>query len=98
MKAFLYDLIKAPIITEKSNMLKSQNKYVFRVHNSSTKVSLKSAVENIFDVKVDKVNLINKKPIRRVFKGIRGKVSGFKKAIITLASGYSIEDFSGGVK
>ena len=98
MKAFLYDLIKTPIVTEKTNALKIDNKYVFHVEKSANKLSVQKAVENIFDVKVEKVNIINKKPTNRVFKGIRGKVPGLKKAIVTLVSGYRIEDFNGGVK
>ncbi len=98
MKAFLYDLIKCPIVTEKSNDLKVINKYVFHVEKLANKVSVQKAIENIFNVKVEKVNIINKKPTSRVFKGIRGKVSGLKKAVVTLLSGYHIEDFNGGVK
>lgn len=98
MKAFLYDLIKTPIVTEKTNALKSENKYVFHVEKCANKLSVQKAIENIFDVKVEKVNIINKKPTSRVFKGIRGKVPGLKKAVVTLVKGCHIEDFSGGVK
>lgn len=92
----LYDLIKSPVITEKSTLLKESGKYIFEVLPAATKLSVKKAVENIFDVKVKSVNIINQVGKRKVFKGVLGSRSGMKKAIVTLEKDFSI-DFSQGV-
>jgi len=87
------DIIKRPIITEKSYQLMEEGKYTFEVDRKSNKIDVKSAIEEIFDVKVEKVNIINVKPKKRRV----GRHSGFtrnkKKAIITLADGQKIADF-----
>jgi large subunit ribosomal protein L23 len=92
-----YDLIRTPIITEKTTILSEQNKFTFYVMISADKLSVKRAVEKIFDVKVKKVNILNTKGKNKIFKGIRGRTSDKKKAIVTLVEGYTI-DFTGGVK
>lgn len=92
-----YDLIKKPIITEKSTILGEQNKYVFEVLPSANKQSLKRAVEEIFNVKVRAVNVLNQKGKVKKFKGVTGRRSDVKKAIVTLEKDYTI-DFAGGVK
>lgn len=92
-----YDLIKKPIITEKSTILGEQNKYVFEVLPSANKQSLKKAVEEIFNVKVKAVNVLNQKGKVKKFKGVTGRRSDVKKAIVTLEKDYTI-DFAGGVK
>ncbi len=85
------DVIKAPIISEKTATLQQENKYVFSVDIRSNKVQIKQAIEAIFGVKVESVNIINVKPkTKRVgrYYGTRNKV---KKAIVTLKEGNSIE-------
>lgn len=86
------DVIKAPIITEKSSILKEENNtYVFSVDTKANKTQIKQAIENIFGVKVENVNTINVKPkVKRVgrFYTTRTKV---KKAIVKLKEGSSIE-------
>ncbi|WP_291318709.1 50S ribosomal protein L23 [Desulfonatronospira sp.] len=86
-----------PIVSEKSNDLKeSQNKVVFAVHPGANKFQIKGAVENIFNVKVDKVNIIRRSPLlRKRFGRVSGKIPGYKKAFITLAAGDRIEFFEG---
>ena len=90
-KIHLYDKIISPIVTEKSTNLSEQNKIVFKVPDGSNKVSLKKNIEKIFKVNVTKINIINKKNRTKVTRGKKVKVSGFKKAIITLKKGQSID-------
>ncbi|WP_341757723.1 50S ribosomal protein L23 [Candidatus Tisiphia endosymbiont of Ditula angustiorana] len=93
-----YDLIRNPVITEKSNILsEQQNKFTFHVADSAEKASIKMAVEKIFQVKVKKVNIMNVKGKRKRFKGVNGRQSDKKKAIVTLEKDYTI-DFTGGIK
>ncbi len=95
---YLHDLIRKPIITEKSTILTDvSNKYVFEVSPDANKANVKKAVEFIFDVKVQKVNVINQLGKTKRFKGKLGKRSDFKKAIVTLNENDQI-DFSGGFK
>jgi large subunit ribosomal protein L23 len=91
----VYDLIKNYLVTEKSNDLQKQNKYSFIVNKLANKTTVKKAVEQVFQTKVIKVNIINSKATSRVFKGVKGKVSGSKKAVVTLAEGYEIKDLGG---
>ena len=90
-KTHLYDKILSPIVTEKSTSLSEQNKVVFRVPNSSNKLILKKNIEKIFKVNVTKINIINKQNRTKVTRGRKVKVSGYKKAIITLKKGQSID-------
>tara|TARA_A100000164_G_C21709357_1_gene677437 strand:- start:81 stop:374 length:294 start_codon:yes stop_codon:yes gene_type:complete len=90
-KIHLYDKIISPIVTEKSTNLSEQNKIVFKVPDGSNKVSLKKNIEKIFKVNVTKINIINKKNRTKVTRGKKVKISGFKKAIITLKKGQSID-------
>ena len=90
-----YDLIRKPIITEKTTFLSEQNKYTFRVLPSATKETIKAAIEHIFSVKVKKINILNVEGKRKRFKGREGCRSDFKKAIVTLEQNYTI-DFTGG--
>lgn len=93
-----YDLIRNPVITEKSNILsEQQNKFTFYVADNAEKVSIKMAVEKIFQVKVKKVNIMNVTGKRKRFKGVNGRQSDKKKAIVTLEKDYTI-DFTGGIK
>lgn len=92
-----YDLIRKPLITEKTTILSEQNKYVFQVTTCASKPLIKKAVEAIFEVKVKSVNVLNQKGKVKKFKGTLGRRSDIKKAIVTLENGYNI-DFTGGVK
>ena len=84
------DVIKAPIITEKSNDLRSNNTYVFSVDVKANKIQIKQAIENLFNVKVEKVNTINVKPKKKRVGRYVGKTKKVKKAIVKLSEG-SIE-------
>ena len=90
-KIHTYDKILSPIITEKSTILSEQNKIVFKVPNKSNKSILKKNIEKIFKVNVVKVNIINKQSRKKIIKGRKVKVSGYKKAIVTLKKGQSID-------
>ena len=90
-KIHLYDKILSPLVTEKSTNLSEQNKIVFKVPTKATKENLKKNIEKIFKVNVTKVNIINKKSKIKLTRGRKVKVPGFKKAIITLKKGQSID-------
>lgn len=88
-------VLKRPVISEKSTMLGSQNKYVFEVARDANKVQIKDAVEKIFKVNVVDVNVINTPgKMRRVGK-YRGMTSPHRKAVVTLRPGERIEIFEG---
>ena len=87
----LYDKILSPLVTEKSTNLSEQNKIVFKVPSNATKKNLRKNIEKIFKVNVTKVNIINKKNRTKMTRGKKVKISGFKKAIITLKKGQSID-------
>ena len=87
----LYDKILSPIVTEKSTNLSEHNKIVFKVPSSANKINLKKNIEKIFKVNVTKINIINKQNRTKLTRGRKVKVSGFKKAIITLKKGQSID-------
>ena len=90
-KVHLYDKIISPIITEKSTKISEHNKIVFKVPNDANKKNLKKNIEKIFKVNVLKVNIINKQNRTKITRGRKVKISGFKKAIITLKKGQSID-------
>ena len=87
----LYDKILSPLLTEKTTNLSSQNKIVFKVHKKANKTNLKNNIEKIFKVNVVKINIINKQNRTKLTRGRKVKVSGFKKAIITLKKGQTID-------
>ena len=92
MKKINYlDSIRSPIITEKATTLSEQNKVVFKVHINASKESIKKNIEKIFKVNVIKVNTIKKKGKYKIVRGKVGKKAGFKKAVITLKKGQSID-------
>ena len=95
-KIHLYDKIITPVITEKSTNLSEQNKIVFKINRNANKKNVKKSIEKIFKVNVIKVNIINKKTRTKLTRGRKVKVTGYKKAIITLKKGQSI-DLSTGV-
>ena len=90
-KLNLYDKIISPLVTEKSTNLSEQNKIVFKVPSNSNKKNLKSNIEKIFKNNVIKINIINKQNRIKLTRGKKIKVSGYKKAIITLKKGQSID-------
>ena len=90
-KIHLYDKIISPVITEKSTNLSEQNKIVFKINRNANKKNVKKSIEKIFKVNVIKVNIINKKTRTKLTRGRKVKVAGYKKAIITLKKGQSID-------
>ena len=90
-KFHLYDKILSPMVTEKSTNLSELNKIVFKVPDGANKKNLKKNIEKIFKVNVTKINIINKQNRTKVTRGRKVKVSGYKKAIITLKKGQSID-------
>lgn len=80
-----------PIISEKSTFLEEENKYVFQVANNANKIEVKKAIEDIYGVKVEKVNIINKKRKKRRLGRYEGYRPGYKKAIVKLKQGSKIE-------
>ena len=90
-KNYLYDKILSPIVTEKSTNLSEQNKIVFKVPNKANKKNLKKNIEKIFKVNVTKINIINKQTRKKIVRGRKVKVKGYKKAIITLKKGQNID-------
>ena len=90
-KIHLYDKILSPLVTEKSTNLSEQNKIVFKVPSKANKKNIKNNIEKIFKVNVTKINIINKQNRTKLTRGRKVKVSVFKKAIITLKKGQSID-------
>jgi large subunit ribosomal protein L23 len=90
-----YDTIIKPVITEKATLLSEQNKVVFRVPLSATKTEIKEAVEKLFNVKVGAVNTLRRKGKTKYFRGIEGRRSDTKNAVVTLLAGYSIDVTTG---
>ena len=90
-KIHLYDKILFPVVTEKSTNLSEMNKITFKVPDGANKKNLKKNIEKIFKVNVTKINIINKQNRTKLTRGKKVKVSGYKKAIITLKKGQSID-------
>ena len=90
-----YDIIVAPVITEKATMASEANQVVFKVRRDATKPQIKAAVEALFEVKVKAVNTLVRKGKVKRFRGFIGKQKDVKKAVITLAEGQSIDVSTG---
>jgi large subunit ribosomal protein L23 len=90
-----YDTILAPVITEKATLLTEQNKVVFQVAKDATKDEIAAAVEELFKVRVIKVNTLITKGKTKRFRGILGRRSDVKKAIVTLQEGQTIDISTG---
>ena len=90
-----YMTIIAPVITEKSTKLSESNQVVFRVPGSATKPEIKKAIEELFKVKVTKVNTLITKGKTKRFRGIMGRRVDIKKAIVTLQPGSTIDVTTG---
>jgi large subunit ribosomal protein L23 len=91
----LHDVIIAPVLSEKATALREENKYVFKVHSSASKIQIKEAVAKLFNVKVlscTTLNVLGK--VKRV-RGKLGKTASWKKAIVRLAAGETIKVFEG---
>ena len=90
-KIHIYDKILSPLVTEKSTNMSDQNKVIFKVSSKANKIILKKNIEKIFKVNVTKINIINKQPRKKIVRGKKVKVAGYKKAIITLKKGQNID-------
>jgi large subunit ribosomal protein L23 len=90
-----YDVIRAPVITEKATIASENNQIVFRVAIDADKKVIKEAVEALFDVKVRAVNTLRRKGKAKRFRGIPGRQNEMKKAIVTLEDGHSIDVTTG---
>ncbi|MAK11513.1 MAG: 50S ribosomal protein L23 [Rhizobiales bacterium TMED83] len=90
-----YDVIRAPVITEKATIASENNQIVFRVAIDADKKVIKEAVEALFDVKVKAVNTLRRKGKAKRFRGIPGRQNEMKKAIVTLEEGHSIDVTTG---
>lgn len=90
-----YDVIVAPVITEKSTLASEQNQVVFNVARKATKPEIKAAIEALFGVKVRAVNTQVRKGKVKRFRGTVGRLSDVKKAVVTLAEGHSIDVATG---
>tara|TARA_Y100000768_G_C23711536_1_gene555989 strand:- start:401 stop:694 length:294 start_codon:yes stop_codon:yes gene_type:complete len=92
MKKINYiDSIINPIITEKATILSEQNKTVFKVHEKANKKIIKKNIEKLFKVNVVKINIINQKAKLKMKQGKKSLKSGYKKAVVTLKKGQSID-------
>ena len=92
MKKINYlDSVIQPIITEKATSLSEQNKVIFKIRNDASKKSIKKNIEKIFKVNVIKINTINKRAKTKIIRGRIGIKKGYKKALVTLKKGQSID-------
>jgi|TARA_B100002051_G_C16177648_1_gene365811 large subunit ribosomal protein L23 len=85
------DSIRNPIVTEKATILSEQNKTVFKVHEKANKKTIKKNIEKLFKVNVIKINILNQKTKLKIRQGRKSYKTGYKKAIITLKKGQSID-------
>jgi large subunit ribosomal protein L23 len=90
-----HDVIRAPVITEKSTLVSEHNQVVFKVAKEASKTDIKAAIEKLFNVKVKAVNTQLRKGKMKTFKNIRSRLSDSKRAIVTLDEGYSIDVTTG---
>ena len=90
-----YDVILSPVITEKATMAQEANQITFRVAITATKPQIKSAVEDLFGVKVKKVNTLRQEGKVKRFRGVMGRRAEYKKAMVTLEAGHSIDVTTG---
>ena len=89
--AKLLNVIRAPRVSEKTARIQENNQYVFEVATTATKADVKSAVEALFSVKVESVNVLNVKGKAKAFKNRAGRRSDWRKAYVRLADGQSID-------
>lgn len=91
----MYDIILSPVITEKATLAGEHNQVTFKVSDDATKPEIKQAIEKLFDVKVMAVNTLRQVGKVKRFKGKLGKRGDYKKAIVRLAAGHSIDVTTG---
>jgi large subunit ribosomal protein L23 len=94
-KRTAYDVIVAPVITEKATLASEANQVILKVRTDATKTEIKSAVETLFKVKVKAVNTIVRKGKQKAFRGIKAVLSDTKRAVVTLENGQSIDVTTG---
>jgi len=94
-KARAYDIVRSPVITEKATLASEHNQVTFRVPLDATKGEIAAAIEAVFSVKVKAVNTLRQLGKTKRFKGFVGKRSDYKKAIVSLAEGQSIDVTTG---
>jgi large subunit ribosomal protein L23 len=94
-KRSAYDVIVAPVITEKATLASEANQVIFKVKPDATKPEIKAAVEGLFKVKVKTVNTIVRKGKKKTFRGVKAVLSDTKRAIVTLEEGQSIDVTTG---
>ncbi|MBN2253192.1 MAG: 50S ribosomal protein L23 [Kosmotogaceae bacterium] len=94
-KKYYGDVLLRPLITEKTVASGEMNKYIFEVHRDANKYTVKSAVEKLFNVKVEQVNIMNMKGKPKKRGVFVGKSRSWKKAIVTLVTGYRIKELEG---
>jgi large subunit ribosomal protein L23 len=90
-----YDIIIAPVVTEKATLASEHNKVLFKVASKATKPQIKEAIEKLFDVKVKSVNTLVRKGKTKIFRGNLGSQSNTKRAIVTLEEGHRIDVTTG---
>jgi large subunit ribosomal protein L23 len=90
-----YDVLIAPVITEKATTASEHNKVVFKVSRTATKPQIKDAVEKLFDVKVKSVNTLVRKGKKKAFKGVAARLQDTKRAVVTLEEGHRIDVTTG---
>jgi large subunit ribosomal protein L23 len=94
-KRSAYDVIVAPVITEKATLASEANQVIFKVNRQATKTEIKAAIESLFKVKVKAVNTIVRKGKKKAFRGITAMLSDTKRAVVTLEDGQSIDVTTG---
>ncbi len=94
-KERMYELIRGPVVTEKTTLISEHNQVTFWVSLDANKFEIKAAVENLFKVKVTAVNTLRRKGKVKSFRGRTGKQGDAKKAMVTLAEGQSIDIMTG---
>ena len=87
-----WGIIKRRVISEKAFMGQENGKYIFVIDKRANKPEVKKAIESIFDVKVDSINIVNTKGKVKLFRGVKGKRPSLKKAIVTLKEGESLKE------
>jgi large subunit ribosomal protein L23 len=94
-QAEMYAIVRSPVITEKATQMSAHRQVAFRVPLSATKPEIKAAIEGLFKVKVMAVNTLRQEGKIKVFRGRAGRRSDFKKAMVTLAEGQTIDVTTG---
>ena len=94
-KRSAYDVIVAPVITEKATLASEANQVIFKVRPDATKTEIKNAIESLFKVKVKAVNTIVRKGKLKAFRGVKAVLSDTKRAVVTLENGHSIDVTTG---